>query len=88
MVNVQKFPFTYEVTAPKNGGTSEINIDTPWLDESGDWQSQIERDEIYSTNELLITEQKYDNGFHVMFIQTADKVVIKSNWALDYNERE
>ncbi len=88
MVNVQRFPFTYEIKPPQNGGTTEISIDTPWLDSKGDWQNEFHRDEIYHTNDLKITEQKYDNGFNIMFIQTPEMIVIKSNWALDYNEKE
>lgn len=88
MVNIQKFPFTYEVKAPKNGGTNEFIIDTPWLDEYENWQDGMQHDEIYQTDDLKLFEQRYDNGFHVMFIQFPDKIIIKSNWALDYNSRE
>ncbi len=89
MVNVQKFPFQYVIKAPSNGGTSEFRIDTPWLDLEGDnWQNHMERDVIHEEEGLKIIEQKYDNNFHIMFIQSPDKIVIKSNWKLDYSEKE
>lgn len=89
MVNVQKFPFEYILETPSGDGTRNVRIDTSWLALDGDdWQNHMERDVIYEDDAIKITEQKYDNKFHIMFIQSHDKIVLKSNWELDYSEKE
>lgn len=81
--NVEKFPFEYKVEVPANRGSSNLDIEIPWLDEDRDLIDQMERDVIYADDELHVIEQRYENGFHIIFIQTAEKIILKSNWELD-----
>lgn len=87
MEKVQRFPYEY-ILEVKGPGSEEFIIDTPWLDEDGNWQDTIKEDLIFNDESMIIKEQYYDNGFNVMFIQTADRIITKTNWPLDYIEKE
>lgn len=79
----KNFPFEYVVEAKESNSEQELKIETPWFDDDRPFNEQFERDDIYVSDDLIIYEQKYENNFHILFIQTADKIILKSNWELD-----
>lgn len=84
-VLLNKLKFEYVVEPSKETPSKTMKIQTPWIDieDTGNWKDEFQNVVIQSDG-LSVTEQLFDNGFHVLFIQTAERIIIRSNWELDY----